>query len=247
MALNLLLASNEYIYQENIWSTTEAFTMMCWFRMTDESARQGIMGAGGYGSHGTSLRMTSGGVLEYAVAGPSSATGSTLSFDTWYHVAQKRLTDTTHETFFNGVSDITHTSGGGNLYHPYFGQSSDAYTSEAMSGRLAAVKVFTANLSAAEIQQEMYFFMPVRTDNLTIWSPFVADETVNFRDYSGNGNDWIENGTITAGAGPPITWRKGASRIFLPAAAAADISHVAALADSFDNVVQRRPIKVTNF
>ncbi len=31
------------------------------------------------------------------------------------------------------------------------------------------------------------------------------------------------------------------------APAAVDISHVAALADSFDNVVQRRPIKVTNF
>jgi len=31
------------------------------------------------------------------------------------------------------------------------------------------------------------------------------------------------------------------------AAAADDIAHVAALADSFDNVVQRRPIKVTNF
>ncbi len=46
--------------------------------------------------------------------------------------------------------------------------------------------------------------------------------------------------------GYPRTLRRLRRRAFA-APAAVDISHVAALADSFDNVVQRRPIKVTSY
>ena len=65
-------------------------------------------------------------------------------------------------------------------------------------------------------------------------------------DWSGNGN----SGTVTGATvsdhvplGPPF----GFDLNWQGATAAEDLSHVAALADSFDSVVQRRPIKVTNY
>lgn len=64
-------------------------------------------------------------------------------------------------------------------------------------------------------------------------------------DWSGNGR----NGTVTGATiadhvplGPPF----GYDEPFV-SAAAEDLSHVAALAESFDNAVQRRPIKITSF
>lgn len=172
--------------------------------------------------------------------GPNLYSTKVFSVSTWYHLAFTR-TSTTTEMFIDGVSEIT---GGAPGAPTEFGLG----YRRTSNTRRASVKLWGAVLSDAEILQEMYFDMPVRTVNLERWHHFTSPGST-FRDYSGTGKDDFDvYGTPTQGeSGPPITWRKGASKIFVPAAAAADISHVAALADSFDNVVQRRPIKVTNF
>lgn len=65
-----------------------------------------------------------------------------------------------------------------------------------MNGRLAAVKLWDAALTTAEVQNELAQFAPVRTTNLLRYHPFHVAETT---DYSGNGN------TLTAGATPAAT------------------------------------------
>jgi hypothetical protein len=71
-----------------------------------------------------------------------------------------------------------------------------------LNGRLAAVKIWDAVLTASEIEQERYSYIPKRTSNLNLFSPLID----NVKDYSGNGRDWTETGTVLWEDGPPIPW-----------------------------------------
>lgn len=249
MALSTTRGNGEYLTRATGLSNL-AFTASFWVHFTDiTGGADAVFGRYGTGSSASQIWTSSGGVLSYD-DGSTYSQGSTLSNNTWYHLAVTRTAAGVSEIFLDGASDFTHSGNtavkpGVNLMRTPTNHQFDDYE---CSGRLAAFKAWDVVIADADILQELYFFTPIRTADLANFSPFVADETVNFRDYSGTApGNWTETGTVETGSGPPITWRKGASRIFLPAAAAADISHVAALAESFDNVVQRRPIKVTNF
>lgn len=250
MAISVVRDANELYRSSGITSNT--YTAMFWLILTSrpDGQDQAFWGRGN-GTQGTVVAATAsdGGTADAFWFGDEDGyaygASSTIVTDTWYHIAVTR-NGSSHEVFLDGVSHISHARNTTTRDRIYLAHGSDYYNAGSNS-RIAAFKAFGAVLTAVEIQQELYFFTPIRTNNLELWSPFVADETANFRDYSGAGSDWTENGTITAGPGPPITWRKGASKIFVPLGVAVDLSHVAALADSFDNVVRRRPIKVTNF
>lgn len=93
---------------------------------------------------------------------------------------------------------------------------------ESISGRLAAVKVWDAALSQAELENERWSFYPKRTANLNIWSPMhetVVGDADN--DYSGNGRNWTVSGTLTHEEGPPISWGHGRRRTIVQKTAAA--------------------------
>src|SRR5690606_31777960 len=64
---------------------------------------------------------------------------------------------------------------------------------EWLNGRMAAVKIWTAALSANEIQAERDYTSPLRTANLRAWYPFEVAETT---DHSGNGE------TLSGGSSP---------------------------------------------
>lgn len=106
-----------------------------------------------------------------------------------------RLTDTTIETITETYRTFTPAglvvgadfTGGGSLN---------------FNGRLAAVKVWDAALSTAEIERERWTIRPQRMANLHIWSPLFLNST----DFSGNGRNWTEGGTLAWEDGPPISW-----------------------------------------
>jgi hypothetical protein len=80
-----------------------------------------------------------------------------------------------------------------------------------LGGRVAAFKAWTAVLSLAEIQQEMWFQRPIRTANLLAWHPMLStiDDEI---DFSGNGRTMTVSGTQAVGEGPPIAWGPGRQR-----------------------------------
>lgn len=92
---------------------------------------------------------------------------------------------------------------------------------EIYNGRHSNFKAWSTNLSQAEVQQEMRSYTPVRTANLYSWTPFVDASTgSDFLDYSGNGRNWTETGTVTFEDNPPISWRQGKNkRIYIPSVA----------------------------
>lgn len=88
------------------------------------------------------------------------------------------------------------------------------------NGTIGAVKVWDAALTQSEIEQERWQYLPNRSANLHLFSPFINTGGTSFLDISGNGRNWTEAGTVTDEDGPPIPWKMGRSRVLIPAAAA---------------------------
>jgi hypothetical protein len=76
------------------------------------------------------------------------------------------------------------------------------------TGNFAAVKVWDAQLTAAEIEAERWSYMPRRLANLHLWTPLIGSSAANCAiDWSGNGKNWTVVSTPTVIDGPPIPWR----------------------------------------
>ena len=93
----------------------------------------------------------------------------------------------------------------------------DSGASNFLDGRFAAIKVWDAVLTQAELEQEKWSIRPRRWANIHLWAPCrIATELA---DYSGNGRTLTATGTLTTEDGPPVPW--GAGSIILPFVAAA--------------------------
>lgn len=219
----------------DVLDCNSAYTVMGWVRLASDQNDYGnffFLGANntgaqdidellGIGSTGTTL------IIWVGIGGGvgTEVSGSTLTVGTWYHVALVRTSATNINAYLNGSSDITNTrditgrAAAGRMGIGANNYSDSAFPNE-VDGNVAAVKMWSTNLSEAEIQKEMWQFMPNRTLNLYSWTPFVDASTgTDFLDYSGNARPWTEVGSVTFEDNPPIQWRRGRSRIFIPTAA----------------------------
>jgi hypothetical protein len=74
-------------------------------------------------------------------------------------------------------------------------------------GRVAAVKLWGAVLTADEIAAEMTTVRSQRTANLAAFWPMIATALADaYTDYSGNGMTLSSGGTVTVADGPPTGW-----------------------------------------
>lgn len=188
-----------------------ARTLMGWFRIvTDRNDYTAFFGAGdnrllGTDSDGTTLLFYDGAV---------EFTSTNLTVGTWYHLTLTLSSDAPGGAFvayLNGALSMNgNTSAADSGTTMYV--ANDAY-GEWLNGNVAHVKLWSAVLTAAEVQQEMYTVAPVRTDNLFAWYPL--DLHTDLADYSGAGNGWTGNGTLTTEDGPPVSW--GGAFILTPA------------------------------
>ena len=85
-------------------------------------------------------------------------------------------------------------------------------------GRMAGAKFWSAALTQAELEREMWSLRPQRMANLHSWLPWVGG--ASGVDYSGIGNTWTASGSPTSGHGPPVGWGAAPYIIGKPAAAA---------------------------
>lgn len=90
---------------------------------------------------------------------------------------------------------------------------------EGANFRAANTMVFDVALTAAELEQLRWRYVPTLTTSQNVWSPHFAGATERLADYSGNGRNWTEAGTLTDEDGPPISW--GAQTWVLPYVVAA--------------------------
>lgn len=102
-------------------------------------------------------------------------------------------------------------------------------TDSSFPGRIAALKQWDAALTADELMAESYSLAPVRLANLHSWRPFVdSSVAAAVIDYSGNGRNLTANGSLLIADGPPIAWRRGTSKTFIPIAGGAETQTITA-------------------
>lgn len=138
------------------------------------------------------------------VSARSTATGKWPN-STWTHIAitYDSGAGTRLVIYVNGVSETLSGT------DPTFGDGGASGLGFSMGAALtrasftiANLKLWTVTLTAAAVAQEMNSYLPSRTANLLIWSPF--DDGTSFKDYSGNGNNGTAGGGAASAAGPPI-------------------------------------------
>lgn len=193
------------------------YTVMCWIRPSSISGAPCIfaVSAGTYSANGEELYISvslGNRLTLYAVNGATdgfgSPNGSVLSTNTWYHVAIVRESTTSLKSYLNGVYEQTCTVSAASRTassRMEFGAWSSG-NNDPFSGRMHAIKIWDVALTAAEIAQEMNTVAPRKLANLWGWYPTRPGSGERAKDYSGNGRDFTEGGTLTDDDPPPISW-----------------------------------------
>lgn len=205
-------ARNDYLRRTTNLPAVNTFTMMGWFRILVDQDDYSIFMTIGEANTDNDYEVNTNndGVTLSLWCNPNYFVGSTaLTIGQWYHLAL---------AVSGSGADQAKLYLDGSLYLDETGSSAMATNSNFMvgqggvdevaflNGTAAFVKIYSAVLTQAEIQQEMYSGRPVRTANLNGFYPMWAGSGERAKDYSGNGNDFTEGGTLTDEAGPPIPW-----------------------------------------
>lgn len=199
-------------------------TLMAWLYPTANPAASAYFNAlAEYGALGVSIFNTAGTTRWNLGTATTDNTGSVVSLNTWAHLTMTTSSATAHTLYLNGVSDAT-SVGSGSATRVIVGNYDLA--SAAWTGRIAAVKIWDGALTAAEIAQEMRQLLPARLANFKAFYPlFSASDLV---DYSGQAQSLTTNGTApTSADGPPVPWKSGRRRFFVPLGAAATLDQYA--------------------
>lgn len=143
-----------------------------------------------------------------ANGGAVNATGATgVATATWYHITQTVAGTGANQMigYLNGVQELTTTSAASFTATTLFvGHTAGDDT---LNGRVAAVKIYGAVLTAEEIKAEMRTYLPLRLTNLLSWHPLLLHT-----DTAQYGTTWTTGGTLTTEVGPPIAWTRPAVR-----------------------------------
>lgn len=212
-------AAGDYLARSSDMPTTDPMTWCAWvYLTTDTNALATIfLVVNATGTQYQTVRLSSADGTTLQVANQStSASGTSLATGTWYHIAYTR-NGATHIVYLNGAQDSTISSNNALTPANILLLSN---TANPLNGRVAAVKLWSGvALSAAEIANEMRTIRPQRLDSLHGWWPCFPGAGERARDYSGNGRNWTEGGTLTDEDGPPLPW--GAAPLLVPYVAAA--------------------------
>ena len=193
------------------------YTVMAWIRASSISGAPCIfaISAGTYSANGEELYISvslGNRLTLYAVNGGTdgfgSPNGTVLSTNTWYHVTIVRESSTSLKSYLNGVFEQTcsvNIASRSASSRMEFGAWSSG-NNDPFSGRIQYIKIWNTALTAAEIAQEVYTVAPRKLDSLWGWYPTRPGSGERAKDYSGNGRDWTEGGTLTDDYPPPVSW-----------------------------------------
>lgn len=132
----------------------------------------------------------------------------TVATGTWYHMAVVRESLTLIKLYVNGTLTLSGTrdvTGRASATRMEMGAAESA-NNDVFSGRVCAIKAWSAALTLNQVNQEMNSIRPVEFVSLYGFWPTWPGSGERAADYSGNGNNWTEGGTLTDEDPPPVSW-----------------------------------------
>lgn len=211
----LLNTTQTYTVANFLTGTGVGFTMMGWGLVPSFSGNTYTDFFASQSRIGSSLHAV-GADHKWSIGTPTNDYDATANAatNTWYHVALVR-NGTSKRLYVDGVLVVDATD------------SAAASTTFAVgdwgggagnwNGRAAAIKGWEGILTVEEILAEMRQYLPVRTANLRGFYPFhsTGDDQV---DFSGGGRTFTVAGAPVNADGPPVPWKLGRGRIWIPVA-----------------------------
>lgn len=137
--------------------------------------------------------------IDVGVAGSNNIQPSFASgFGVWVHVAVVRESATALTVYENGAfvaTNSTNITGRAAVGKNIVGALNAAFPYE-LDGNIDQLYQYSAALTNTEILNQMYRSTPQRTANLVRYMPSPSDAQRS-KDYSGNGYNWTENGSVS--------------------------------------------------
>ena len=132
-----------------------------------------------------------------------------ITLDVWAHYAvSSGSADGTGKVYLDGVDVTSPTTGNwANLVGDYTIISGDPDTPGNWSEiGITALKIWNVQLSEAEVNEEMGYYAPQRTDGLWAWWTLRDATTEEIEDRGSSGLDWTSVGSPTTEPGPNLQW-----------------------------------------
>lgn len=223
MAVRFDSGTDRLVRTANLPPTT-GFTICGWFRRVSHSGiYASFMGFGDVSSspnRSYEFAWGSDGVLEINTYPSGAATdfATTYGNGEWFFAAMSGSSSTSTLKVYAGdfskvpLEEVTATWTANVFAAVWIG---DNGYGESGDFRAAAIKIWDAQLTAAELENERFSLLPKRLSNLNVWSPLFYGATERVLDYSGNGRNFTTGGTLADEEAPPISWHSGQhKRIF---------------------------------
>ncbi len=226
MAVRVDASGDKLTRTTNLPGGIRGVTMCGWFKMAvDTNNYACVMNISTGTSYYTYIETYSDGT-DWLIWDQKGAGNSMFidSVGTWNFMAMTIASDGTEKAYWAPIgtqtlSTITRSTYTQDITVPdliAFGDS--CWGGEYFNGSMSALKVWTAELTQAELELEMQSIRPQRFANLWGWFPTQPGTGTRGKDFSGNGYNLTEGGTLTDEDDPPI--RYGA-RVLVPGYAVA--------------------------
>lgn len=207
----------------SVWTAT------CWLNLTaDTNYYASVLGEfNGTGTYRYLSTDTDGTTLTF-FGQNANVVGPNLVVGTWYRLGLVVTVGGTVTLYSSAAGSALATATGSAVSGAAisFQVGGSAFASEFLNGRIAALKVWSAALTVAEIENELGQYQPIRLANLFRYHPLINAELV---DYAGAGRNFTAGAVAaTTEAGPPIRWGPTWPRLILPTFAAVVTGTIAA-------------------
>jgi hypothetical protein len=206
MAANFTTATNStnIITTPYTGSATQNMTVMAWVYMNSNTASANWKDIVTADPNIYMQIYTDGVSIDYGTANVDH-NGDALLINTWYHVAQVVVpTSTTSRQIYgylNGKLNVNVTDTDTSLTYTNICIGNSIFSSYVypQNGNIKDVRVWTRQLSATEIVDEMLSSIPIHDPGLYLWVPL---NDGNYLDKSGNNNVLTVGSAVTTNAGP---------------------------------------------
>jgi hypothetical protein len=205
-------ASDRISYAGTMFAVGSGFTITAWAWVsvdTDANSTFARLHASSGGSTIATWATGSDGLSgpNYFTGGGSVTNATNMAVGAWRKIAIS-CSGTTGKSYVNTIGGTTEVDSGtvsvGTPDGITLGGRAPADASEPFNGRLAYVRVWTAELTQTQIETEWASSTPVRTANL--WASWPLTDSTDLTDHSGNGRNLTAGTTaVSTEADPPLS------------------------------------------